>query len=83
MRAREQIIAEHPFWKRLNPHYFHSAAGHKPGLRWPTLSYLILGFEKWVRCQDEKKHAAGRTPGRGHSQVSDENHCAAKAGARA
>jgi hypothetical protein len=22
MRTLEQIIAEHPFWKGLNPHYF-------------------------------------------------------------
>ena len=44
MRTLEQIIAEHPFWKRLNPHYLYSAAGHRPGRRWPMLSYICPVF---------------------------------------
>jgi hypothetical protein len=43
---------------------------------------LIVGFEKPVRGQDEKTRQPARTTGRCHSQVNDENHHAAEAGAR-
>ena len=42
----------------------------------------IVGFEKWVRGQDEKKTPPARTPGRFHSQVNHENHYSAEGGPR-